>query len=48
MSGDTVHVNIKNVSVLDIKPGSVAGDLNNDPPKKAISFDAKVSLCNVN
>jgi len=40
--GDNVGFNVKNVSVKDIKRGMVAGDIKNDPPLPAHSFEAQV------
>lgn len=38
--GDNVGFNVKNVAVKDIKRGNVCGDLKNDPPREAASFNA--------
>jgi len=46
MPGDNVGFNIKNVSVLEIRRGNVAGDSKNDPPKQAESFKAQVIVLN--
>ncbi|XP_078609292.1 elongation factor 1-alpha-like [Branchiostoma floridae x Branchiostoma japonicum] len=48
LPGDNVGIILKNakVSVKDIKPGYVAGDSKNDPPKEAVSFDAEVTVLN--
>jgi len=40
--GDNVGFNIKNVSVKDIQRGNVAGDVKNDPPQEADTFEAQV------
>merc|ERR1711977_425342 len=39
-------VNVKNVSVKDIRRGNVCGDSKNDPPKEAASFKAQVIVMN--
>lgn len=44
LPGDNVGFNVKNVSVKEIRRGMVAGDSKNDPPKKAKSFTAQVSV----
>jgi elongation factor 1-alpha len=40
--GDNVGFNVKGLSIKDIKRGMVAGDIKNDPPMKAGSFNAQV------
>lgn len=40
--GDNVGFNVKSLTVKDIARGMVAGDAKNDPPTKAVSFDAQV------
>jgi elongation factor 1-alpha len=40
--GDNVGFNIKNISVKEIKRGYVTGDVKNDPPLPAGTFDAQV------
>ncbi|VDK58845.1 unnamed protein product [Cylicostephanus goldi] len=44
--GDNVGFNIKNVSVKDIRRGSVCSDSKNDPAKEARSFNAQVIIMN--
>jgi elongation factor 1-alpha len=44
--GDNVGFNIKNVSVKDIRRGSVCSDSKNDPAKEAKSFTAQVIIMN--
>jgi len=44
--GDNVGFNIKNVSVKDIRRGSVCSDSKNDPAKEAQSFTAQVIIMN--
>lgn len=46
LPGDNVGFNVKNVSVKDIKRGMVTGDIKNDPPKEADTFDAQVIILN--
>lgn len=41
--GDNVGFNVKNVSVKDIRRGSVCSDSKNDPAKEARTFNAQVS-----
>ena len=40
--GDMVGLNVKNVSVKEIKRGFVCGDSKSDPPKEAANFVAQV------
>jgi len=44
--GDNVGFNVKNISVKDIRRGSVASDSKNDPAKEARSFNAQVIIMN--
>jgi len=44
--GDNVGFNVKNISVKDIRRGSVASDSKNDPAKEASSFTAQVIVMN--
>jgi elongation factor 1-alpha len=44
--GDNVGFNIKNVSVKDIRRGSVCSDSKSDPAKEARSFTAQVIIMN--
>merc|ERR1712228_888533 len=44
--GDNVGVNVKNVSVKDIRRGNVASDASNDPAKEAKTFTAQVIIMN--
>jgi len=46
LPGDNVGFNVKNVSVKDIRRGSVASDSKNDPAKEAKSFNAQVIIMN--
>ena len=46
MPGDNVGFNVKNVSVKDIRRGSVCSDSKNDPAKEARSFNAQVIIMN--
>ena len=46
LPGDTVGFNVKNVSVKDVRRGSVAGDSKNDPPMEAAGFTAQVIILN--
>lgn len=45
LPGDNVGFNVKNVSVKDIRRGSVCSDSKNDPAKEAKSFTAQVCFC---
>ena len=42
LPGDNVGFNVKNISVKDIRRGSVASDSKNDPAKETKSFTAQV------
>ncbi|PAV64767.1 hypothetical protein WR25_26255 [Diploscapter pachys] len=44
--GDNVGFNVKNVSVKDIRRGSVCSDSKSDPAKEARSFNAQVIIMN--
>jgi len=44
--GDNVGFNVKNISVKDVRRGMVCGDVKNDPPKEAGSFNAQVIIMN--
>jgi elongation factor 1-alpha len=44
--GDNVGFNVKNVSVKDIRRGSVCSDSKNDPAKEARTFTAQVIIMN--
>jgi len=44
--GDNVGFNVKNVSVKDIRRGSVCSDSKQDPAKEARSFNAQVIIMN--
>ncbi|XGW12769.1 hypothetical protein V3C99_013432 [Haemonchus contortus] len=44
--GDNVGFNVKNVSVKDIRRGSVCSDSKNDPAEEARSFNAQVIIMN--
>jgi elongation factor 1-alpha len=46
LPGDNVGFNVKNISVKDIRRGSVASDSKNDPAKEARSFTAQVIVMN--
>lgn len=46
--GDNVGFNVKNISVKDIRRGSVASDSKNDPAKEVKSFNAQVFEKNLN
>uniref|UniRef100_A0A915D098 Tr-type G domain-containing protein n=1 Tax=Ditylenchus dipsaci TaxID=166011 RepID=A0A915D098_9BILA len=46
LPGDNVGFNVKNISVKDIRRGSVASDSKNDPAKEAKSFNAQVIIMN--
>jgi len=46
LPGDNVGFNVKNISVKDIRRGSVASDSKNDPAKEARSFTAQVIIMN--
>lgn len=42
--GDTVGLQIENLSLKDIKKGDVCGELHKDPPQKVDYFTAQVVL----
>ncbi|MES1919925.1 Ef1a-f2p [Bonamia ostreae] len=44
--GDNVGFNIKNVEYKSVKKGMVVGDANNNPPKEAKSFTARLLVLN--
>jgi len=46
LPGGSVGFNVKNISVKDIRRGSVASDSKNDPAKEARSFTAQVIIMN--
>jgi elongation factor 1-alpha len=46
LPGDNVGFNVKNISVKDVRRGSVASDSKNDPAKEAKSFNAQVIIMN--
>ncbi|VDP30953.1 unnamed protein product [Heligmosomoides polygyrus] len=46
LPGDNVGFNVKNVSVKDIRRGSVCSDSKNDPAKEARMFNAQVIIMN--
>lgn len=46
LPGDNVGFNVKNISVKDIRRGSVASDSKNDPAKEAKMFTAQVIIMN--
>jgi elongation factor 1-alpha len=46
LPGDNVGFNVKNISVKDIRRGSVASDSKQDPAKEAKSFTAQVIIMN--
>uniref|UniRef100_A0A0N5AZE6 Elongation factor 1-alpha n=1 Tax=Syphacia muris TaxID=451379 RepID=A0A0N5AZE6_9BILA len=46
LPGDNVGFNVKNVSVKDIRRGSVCSDSKNDPAKESRSFTAQVIIMN--
>jgi elongation factor 1-alpha len=46
LPGDNVGFNVKNISVKEIRRGSVASDAKNDPAKEAKSFNAQVIIMN--
>lgn len=43
LPGDNVGFNVKNVSIKEIRRGSVASDSKNDPAKETKQFTAQVS-----
>uniref|UniRef100_A0A3Q3VK22 Elongation factor 1-alpha n=1 Tax=Mola mola TaxID=94237 RepID=A0A3Q3VK22_MOLML len=44
--GDNVGFNVKNVSIMAIRRGNVAGDNKNDPPRAASRFTAQLIILN--
>ena len=44
--GDNVRINVKNVSVKEIKRGNVVGDSKNDSPREAKNFTTQVIVMN--
>ncbi|KAK3784946.1 hypothetical protein RRG08_062691 [Elysia crispata] len=44
LPGDVVSFSVGDSSVEEISIGNVAGDYNNDPPKKALSFTARMMV----
>ncbi|XP_038575053.1 elongation factor 1-alpha-like [Micropterus salmoides] len=46
LAGDNVGFSIKDLSIKDIRRGSVAGDSNNEPPRGVASFIAQVIVLN--
>jgi len=44
--GDNIGFNVKGIAVNQLKRGFVCGDLKNDPPYEAKSFDAQVIIMN--
>jgi elongation factor 1-alpha len=44
--GDNIGFNVRNISVKEIRRGTVAGDSKRDPPKEAASFNAQVIILN--
>ncbi|XP_004405705.1 PREDICTED: elongation factor 1-alpha 1-like [Odobenus rosmarus divergens] len=42
--GDSVGFNVKNISVKDVRHGTVAGDSENDPPTEAPGFTAQEKI----
>merc|ERR1711976_451450 len=46
LPGDNVGLNVKNVSVKDIRRGYVCGDSKSDPPKETDEFKAQVIILN--
>ncbi|XP_043302463.1 elongation factor 1-alpha 1-like [Cervus canadensis] len=46
LPGDSVGFNVKNMSVKDVRCGSVTGDSKNDPPMEAAGFTAEVIILN--
>jgi len=44
--GSNIGVNVRGVSLQEIKRGYVAGDSKSDPPKEAVSFTAQVIVLN--
>ncbi|KAK2095955.1 Elongation factor 1-alpha 1 [Saguinus oedipus] len=46
LPGDNVGIKVKNVSVKDVRCGSIAGDSKNDPPMEAAGITAQVIILN--
>ena len=46
LPGDNVGLSVKNVSVKDVRRGTVAGDSKNDPPMEAAGLPALVIILN--
>ncbi|EJW78070.1 EEF1A1 protein, partial [Wuchereria bancrofti] len=46
LPGDNVGFNVKNVSIKEIRRGSVASDSKNDPAKETKQFTAQVIIMN--
>ncbi|KAF3830476.1 hypothetical protein GH733_004295 [Mirounga leonina] len=46
LPGDNVGFNVKNISVKDVRCGSVAGDSKNDTPVEAADFTVQVIILN--
>ena len=46
LPGVNMGFSVKNVSVKDVRRGSVAGDSKNDPPMEAVGFTAQVIILN--
>lgn len=44
--GDNIGFNVKNLSIKDIKRGNVCGNLKDNPPREAESFNAQVIILN--
>ena len=44
--GDNVGLNIRGISVKDIRRGNVIGDSTRDSPKEAVNFLAQVIIMN--
>jgi elongation factor 1-alpha len=44
--GDNVGFNVKNITIKDVRRGTVVGEAKNDPPKVAQSFIAQVLVLN--
>ncbi|KAJ6230654.1 translation factor [Anaeramoeba flamelloides] len=44
--GDEIGFHVKDATKKEIKKGMVAGDLENDPPSRVSSFQAKITLLN--
>ena len=46
LPGDNVGFNVRNVSLKDLRRGTVAGDASNDPPAEVEEFNAQVVVLN--